>query len=59
MHEARQKLLQTFPNIATKRLRLREITEADIPALFALFGNDEVTKYYNCDTLKEASEGSP
>ncbi len=56
MKNARQDLLKTFPVLNSKRLCLREITEADIPAIFAIFGNDTVTKYYNCDTLKEEKE---
>lgn len=45
-----------FPILETKRLSLREITEADTNGIFACFSNEEVTKYYGQDSLKTAEE---
>jgi RimJ/RimL family protein N-acetyltransferase len=36
----------TLPTLETPRLRLRWMTEADVPALFELFSNPEVTRYW-------------
>jgi [ribosomal protein S5]-alanine N-acetyltransferase len=36
-----------LPTLETPRLRLRWMTEADVPALFALFSHPEVTRYWN------------
>jgi RimJ/RimL family protein N-acetyltransferase len=38
---------QTLPTLTTERLRLRWLTSADVPALFAIFGNAEVTRYWS------------
>ncbi len=39
------------PTLETDRLILRPITSADAPALLALFGDDEVTQFYDLDTF--------
>lgn len=35
-----------FPILETERLRLRELAEEDVPAIFRCFSNQEVTRYY-------------
>ena len=45
-----------FPILETERLILREITEADTAGIFACFSNEEVTKYYGQETLKNKEE---
>lgn len=41
-----------FPTLETERLILREITKQDVPAIFSLFSNDELTRYYGQETIK-------
>lgn len=36
-----------LPTLSTERLRLRHLTEADIDALFAVFGDPEVMRYWS------------
>jgi [ribosomal protein S5]-alanine N-acetyltransferase len=36
----------TFPIIETERLVLRQITHADVPALFNIYGDAETMRYY-------------
>lgn len=36
----------TLPTLETPRLRLRWLTEADLPALFEVFSDPEVTRYW-------------
>ncbi|MFN7250607.1 MAG: GNAT family N-acetyltransferase [Anaerobacillus sp.] len=45
-----------FPMLETERLVLREITEADTSGIFACFANEEVTKYYGQETLKNEED---
>lgn len=45
-----------FPILETERLILREITEADTAGIFACFSNEEVTKYYGQEPLKNKEE---
>lgn len=45
-----------FPDLKTERLRLREITDADVNSLFAIFSNDQLTRYYGQDSLKEIEQ---
>ncbi|WP_155590823.1 GNAT family N-acetyltransferase [Lysinibacillus cavernae] len=35
-----------FPILETERLRLRELTQEDAPAIFRCFSNEAVTRYY-------------
>ncbi|MGD7008985.1 GNAT family N-acetyltransferase [Metabacillus sp. 84] len=46
----------TFPNLLTKRLALREITEADTEDLLAIFTSGNVLQYYGMEPLKDAGE---
>ena len=43
--------------LRTERLLLRQITEADGPALFDIFSDDEVTAHYAWDTFTSIEQG--
>ena len=45
-----------FPTLETERLILREITIEDANAIFSSLSNDEVTRYYGQDTMKNIEE---
>jgi ribosomal-protein-alanine N-acetyltransferase len=42
-----------LPSITTERLRLRWLTPADVPALFAIFGDPEVCRYWSRPALQD------
>lgn len=44
-------LFEQFPIIETERLRLRELLEDDAPHVFELFRHEEVTRYYDVETM--------
>jgi RimJ/RimL family protein N-acetyltransferase len=46
----------TLPAIETARLRLRWITPDDVPALFEIFGNPAVCRYWSRAAMSEARE---
>ncbi|QRK04957.1 GNAT family N-acetyltransferase [Archangium violaceum] len=46
----------TLPTLETPRLRLRWMTEADVPALFALFSDLEVTRYWGWSAYTEEAQ---
>ena len=46
----------TLPSLFTPRLVLRWMTERDIDALFAIFSNPEVMRYWNAPAMLERSE---
>jgi [ribosomal protein S5]-alanine N-acetyltransferase len=46
----------TLPTLETPRLRLRWMTEADVPALFELFSNREVTRYWSWSAYTEVAQ---
>ena len=45
-----------FPEFQTERLRLRRITESDVPDLFAFFSDPEVMKFYDCEAVRDHEE---
>lgn len=45
-----------FPILSTERLRLRELTPADAPALFAIHGDAEAMRWFGTDPLKSLAE---
>jgi ribosomal-protein-alanine N-acetyltransferase len=45
-----------FPELATKRLRLRATGPGDAAALLGILGDSEVTKYHNMPTLTTLTE---
>jgi [ribosomal protein S5]-alanine N-acetyltransferase len=44
--------MEDFPTITTDRLVLREIVSSDSDAVFRIFSNDQVTRFYDCDSYK-------
>lgn len=48
-------LFERFPVIETERLRLRELVDADTTAVFDLFRHDEVTRYYDVETMADVA----
>lgn len=42
-----------LPTIETERLRLRWLTAADVPALFAIFGDAEVCRYWSSPPMPD------
>lgn len=45
-----------LPVIETARLRLRPLTDDDAPALFALFSEPEVVRYWSSPAMREIAE---
>ncbi len=45
-----------FPVIATERLVLREIRESDADAIFEIFGDDAVTRFYDLATFTDIEQ---
>lgn len=41
----------TFPELVTPRLRLRQLRPADAPAVFHIYGDQEVIRYYDLDQM--------
>ena len=48
-------LFEHFPTIETERLRLRELLDEDAPAVFDLFRRQEVTRYYDVETMTDVA----
>jgi ribosomal-protein-alanine N-acetyltransferase len=48
-------LFDRFPELETERLRLRELLDNDSPSLFEMFRDDEVTRYYDVETMTDAT----
>ncbi len=49
-------VFETFPTLETARLRLREMNTADAEAVYRIFADDEVTRYYDFDTFTDIEE---
>lgn len=47
--------LSTFPTIETARLHLRDIVDADAPALFDVHGNSAHLKWFGTDRLVDVA----
>jgi RimJ/RimL family protein N-acetyltransferase len=47
---------QRLPTIDTPRLRLRSLTATDIPALYEIFSNVEVTRYWSWTAYTELAQ---
>ncbi len=56
MNKEYTKTFEKFPILHTERLDLVEIKQHHLSDIFKLFGNDQVTKYYNIKTLKEEKD---
>lgn len=49
-------MLDTFPVLTTERLNLIEIGHQHLYDIFKLFGNEQVTRFYNLTTFTDESE---
>ena len=47
---------ERFPVIDTARLRLRELTAQDATAVFEMFGDPEVTRFYDAATMTDPEQ---
>ena len=45
-----------FPRLETKRLMLRETTNKDVAAVFAIFSDPKTTQFHNLDTFTHINE---
>jgi len=45
-----------FPILETERLKLRELTQADVSAIFHCFSNEAVTRYYGQEPFVEKQQ---
>jgi RimJ/RimL family protein N-acetyltransferase len=45
-----------LPTLETPRLRLRWLTEADVPALYEIFSHPEVTRYWSWSAYTEVAQ---
>jgi [ribosomal protein S5]-alanine N-acetyltransferase len=50
--------LKKFPQLETSNLILREMRPADAAAVFQIFANAEVTRYYDLATLTSIEQAS-
>ena len=50
---------QTFPTLATKRLRLRQFEARDLQGLHACFGDRDAMRYWNFPACKTEAETEP
>lgn len=48
--------MEIFPRIETERLVLREIRESDADAVFEIFGDDAVTRFYDLASFTEIEQ---
>lgn len=44
-----------FPALETERLQMRELRDEDAPAVFEVFRDDEVTRYYDVETMADVA----
>lgn len=47
-----------LPVLESERLRLRPLTEADVPALFAIFSDPEVTRFWSSPPLEAEADAA-
>ena len=50
-------MINTFPELETKRLKLIEIRQSHLDDYYKLFSDERVTKYYNIVPFKKKKEG--
>jgi ribosomal-protein-alanine N-acetyltransferase len=48
--------LHTFPELETKRLRLRQLEPDDAVAVFRIFADEEVTRFHDLETFTEVEQ---
>lgn len=51
-------IFSEFPVLETERLRLRMIRPADITAVFEIFGDENVTRYYGLETYTSIDQAA-
>ncbi len=51
-------LLTSFPYLETRRLLLRQATQEDVEAIFAVFSEPKVTQFHDLDTFTHLDEAS-
>ncbi len=49
-------VFDTFPQLETKRLVLRELHSGDAESLFAVLGDEEVTQFYDDEGFRDVSQ---
>ncbi|MCI0398439.1 MAG: GNAT family N-acetyltransferase [Chloroflexi bacterium] len=49
---------ETFPILETPRLRLRPMVPADVEAVFGIFADDEVTRFYDLETFTSREQAA-
>lgn len=49
-------IFDAFPVLRTKRLILREIRPSDAPAIFAIFSDPDVTRFYGMEPYQKVTE---
>lgn len=55
-HNYLNPIFATFPEIETERLLLRELLPEDTPAIYRLFGDPLVTRYYDLETYTDPEQ---
>jgi [ribosomal protein S5]-alanine N-acetyltransferase len=50
------RMLRLFPELLTDRLRLRQLSPVDAPALFTIHSDQEWMRWYGVDPVKDAAE---
>lgn len=48
--------MSPFPVLTTQRLILRDFLEKDVDAFFAMFSDDRVTEFYDCNTFSNVDQ---
>ena len=56
MQEIEDSRMETFPRLETERLVLRELRANDADAVFQIFSDDDVTRYYDLATFTDIEQ---
>lgn len=48
--------MQAFPALTSPRITLRDFRESDADAFFAMFSDDRVTEFYDCNTFTNVEQ---
>ena len=51
-----EEIYAEFPHLETKNLVLRDLRPEDVQAVFCIFSDDEVTRYYDLDTFQSMGQ---
>ncbi|MFZ0548808.1 MAG: GNAT family N-acetyltransferase [Candidatus Promineifilaceae bacterium] len=49
-------IFKTFPILESERFRLRQLETADAEAVYRIYANDEVTRYYDLETFTKLEQ---